>query len=62
MYCADTIFKCCPKNAITRDLVRQAGGLDPLISMARDPKTRENKPLLTAVTGAIWKMLNDTIN
>lgn len=36
-------------------MVRQSGGLDPLVAMARDPKTKENKPLLAAVTGAIWK-------
>lgn len=36
-------------------MVRQAGGLDPLVNMARDPKTKEDKPLLAAVTGAIWK-------
>lgn len=35
--------------------MRQAGGLDPLVMMARDPKTKEDKPLLAAVTGAIWK-------
>ncbi|KAG5899923.1 hypothetical protein JTB14_002474 [Gonioctena quinquepunctata] len=53
-YCAETIFKCC-ENAVTRDVVRQSGGLDPLVNMARDPKTKEDKPLLAAVTGAIWK-------
>ncbi|KAL1490979.1 hypothetical protein ABEB36_011646 [Hypothenemus hampei] len=53
-FCAETIFKCCEK-AITRDMVRQSGGLDPLVSMVKDPKTKENKPLLAAVTGAIWK-------
>lgn len=36
-------------------MVRQSGGLDPLVSMARNPKTKEDKPLLAAVTGAIWK-------
>ncbi|XP_076253243.1 armadillo repeat-containing protein gudu isoform X2 [Rhynchophorus ferrugineus] len=53
-FCAETIFKCCEKAA-SRDMVRQAGGLDPLVNMARDPKTKEDKPLLAAVTGAIWK-------
>ncbi|CAH2018105.1 unnamed protein product [Acanthoscelides obtectus] len=53
-YCAETIFKC-SENALTRDMVRQAGGLDPLVNMARNPKTKEDKPLLAAVTGAIWK-------
>lgn len=35
--------------------MRQCGGLDPLVAMAKDPKTKEDKPLLAAVTGAIWK-------
>lgn len=35
--------------------MRQCGGLDPLVVMAKDPKTKEDKPLLAAVTGAIWK-------
>lgn len=54
-YCAETIFKCAENDPVTRDLVRQCGGLDPLVAMAKDPKTKENKPLLAAVTGAIWK-------
>ncbi|KAJ8984851.1 hypothetical protein NQ317_013052 [Molorchus minor] len=53
-YCAETIFKCA-ENSITRDMVRKSGGLDPLVNMARNPKTKEDKPLLAAVTGAIWK-------
>lgn len=54
-YCAETIFRCSAADPITRNLVRHSGGLDPLVIMAKDPKTRENKPLLAAVTGAIWK-------
>ncbi|KAJ8918644.1 hypothetical protein NQ315_013150 [Exocentrus adspersus] len=53
-YCAEIIFKCSEK-AVTRDMVRQTGGLDPLVNIARNPKTKEDKPLLAAVTGAIWK-------
>lgn len=53
-YCAETIFKC-SENAVTRDMVRHAGGLDPLVQMVRDPNTKKDKPLLAAVTGAIWK-------
>lgn len=53
-FCADTLFKCCAKAA-TRDMVRQAGGLDPLVAMARSPATKQDKALLAAVTGAIWK-------
>lgn len=54
-YCAETIFKCSENDPITRDLVRQCGGLDPLVAMVKNPKTKEDKPLLAAVTGAIWK-------
>lgn len=37
-------------------MVRQSGGLDPLVKMIRDTKSREDKPLMTAVTGAIWML------
>lgn len=53
-YCAEAIFKCC-EDPITRDMVRLAGGLDPLVAMAKDPNTKSDKPLLASVTGAIWK-------
>lgn len=51
MHCASAIFKCAEEKE-TRDLVRQFGGLDPLVSLLQ--KT-ENKELLAAATGAIWK-------
>ncbi|XP_018321192.1 armadillo repeat-containing protein gudu [Agrilus planipennis] len=53
-YAAETIFKC-SENPITRDVVRQSGGLDPLVGMVKNPATKLDKPLLAAVTGAIWK-------
>lgn len=53
-YSAAAIFKCA-EDAETRNLVRDAGGLDPLVSMAKAPDLREDKQLLAAVTGAIWK-------
>ncbi|KAK7863004.1 hypothetical protein R5R35_014556 [Gryllus longicercus] len=53
-HCASAIFKCAA-DAATRDLVRQHGGLDPLVKLAREPLARADKPLLAAVTGAIWK-------
>ncbi|ENN77123.1 hypothetical protein YQE_06377, partial [Dendroctonus ponderosae] len=53
-FCAETIYKCCAKAA-TRDMVRQSGGLDPLVNMAKNPATKLDKALLAAVTGAIWK-------
>ncbi|XP_028392916.1 armadillo repeat-containing protein 4-like [Dendronephthya gigantea] len=51
MHCASAIFKCAEDNK-TRDLVRQFGGLDPLVSLLQ---AVENKDLLAAATGAIWK-------
>lgn len=42
----------CAEEKETRDLVRQYGGLDPLVSLLQ--KT-DNKELLAAATGAIWK-------
>lgn len=38
-----------------RDLVREAGGLDPLVQIAKDRSIRDNKPLLAAATGALWQ-------
>ncbi|KFQ16565.1 Armadillo repeat-containing protein 4, partial [Leptosomus discolor] len=51
MHCASTIFKCA-EDKETRDLVRQHGGLQPLSVLLGNS---ENKQLLAAVTGAIWK-------
>ncbi|XP_034027915.1 armadillo repeat-containing protein 4 [Thalassophryne amazonica] len=51
MYCASAIFKCAEEKQ-TRDLVRQYQGLQPLVSLLS--KT-DNKQLLAATTGAIWK-------
>uniref|UniRef100_H2YZX2 Armadillo repeat containing 4 n=2 Tax=Ciona savignyi TaxID=51511 RepID=H2YZX2_CIOSA len=51
MHCAAAIFKCAEDKA-TRDLVRQYGGLDPLVALL--PQS-DNKELLAAATGAIWK-------
>uniref|UniRef100_A0A8D0HRP5 Outer dynein arm docking complex subunit 2 n=1 Tax=Sphenodon punctatus TaxID=8508 RepID=A0A8D0HRP5_SPHPU len=50
-HCASAIFKCA-EDEETRNLVRHHGGLKPLATLLR--KT-ENKELLAAVTGAIWK-------
>uniref|UniRef100_A0A8B9FH01 Armadillo repeat containing 4 n=1 Tax=Amazona collaria TaxID=241587 RepID=A0A8B9FH01_9PSIT len=51
MHCASAIFKCA-EDKETRDLVRQHGGLQPLSVLLANS---ENKQLLAAVTGAIWK-------
>lgn len=37
------------------DMVREAHGLEQLVAIAKDKNIRENKPLLAATTGAIWK-------
>lgn len=42
----------CAEDDETRDLVRKYGGLDPLVSLSFNI---ENKELLAAATGAIWK-------
>lgn len=46
-----TCFQCAEDNE-TRELVRKFGGLDPLVSLSFNV---ENKELLAAATGAIWK-------
>ena len=49
--CCHSRFQCAEDNE-TRDLVRNYGGLDPLVSLSFNV---ENKELLAAATGAIWK-------
>ena len=44
-------FQCAEDNE-TRELVRTYGGLQPLVSLSFNV---ENKELLAAATGAIWK-------
>ncbi|XP_028514589.1 armadillo repeat-containing protein 4 isoform X3 [Exaiptasia diaphana] len=50
-YCANAIFKC-SEDEETRQVVRQYGGLEPLVSLVSQS---HNKKLLAAATGAIWK-------
>lgn len=54
MECSSAIFKCA-NDPTARDMVREAGGLDPLVVIVKDKAARESKPLLAAATGAIWK-------
>lgn len=42
----------CAEEKETRDLVRKYGGLDPLVKLLANAN---NKDLLAAATGAIWK-------
>lgn len=58
MHCASTIFKCAEEEE-TRDLVRSYEGLEPLVGLLN--KT-DNKELLSAATGAIWKCSMSTKN
>lgn len=58
MHCASAIFKCAEEKE-TRDLVRMYGGLDPLVSLL---SMTDNKELLAAATGAIWKCAISTEN
>uniref|UniRef100_A0A4W6G6V8 Outer dynein arm docking complex subunit 2 n=1 Tax=Lates calcarifer TaxID=8187 RepID=A0A4W6G6V8_LATCA len=51
MHCASAIFKCA-EDKQTRDLVRKYKGLQPLVSLLAKAN---NKQLLAAATGAIWK-------
>ncbi|KAM7353695.1 armadillo repeat-containing protein gudu [Cochliomyia hominivorax] len=44
----------CAFDQVTRDLVREAGGLEPLVAIIKDKTIRDNKPLLIGATGAIW--------
>lgn len=37
------------------DMVREAHGLEQLMAIVKDKTIRENKALLAAATGAIWK-------
>ncbi|XP_056290638.1 outer dynein arm-docking complex subunit 2 [Pseudoliparis swirei] len=51
MHCASAIFKCA-EDKQTRDLVRMYKGLQPLVLLL---SKADNKQLLAAATGAIWK-------
>lgn len=42
----------CAEDKETRDLIRKYDGLDPLVALLSN---RDNKALLAAATGAIWK-------
>lgn len=52
--CSMAIFQCAA-NKVTRDMIRESNGLDPLCKLSQSEELRKNKYLLAAVTGAIWK-------
>ena len=47
---------------MARDIVRESGGLESLVAIAKDKTIRENKALLAAATGAIWKCAETPAN
>uniref|UniRef100_A0A0K8W687 Armadillo repeat-containing protein 4 n=1 Tax=Bactrocera latifrons TaxID=174628 RepID=A0A0K8W687_BACLA len=47
------IYKCA-FDQTTRDLVRSAGGLEPLVAIIKDKNVRDNKKLMIGAAGAIW--------
>ncbi|XP_014243459.1 armadillo repeat-containing protein gudu-like [Cimex lectularius] len=53
-HCASAIFKCA-EDEHTRRLVREFGGLEPLVELISKEENKEDKALLSAATGAIWK-------
>lgn len=53
-YSSLAIYKCASDSA-TRVMIREAGGLELLVGAASDASNRPNKPLMAAVTGALWK-------
>lgn len=48
------IFKCAIHKDVS-DMVREAHGLEQLLAIVKDKNVRDNKQLLAAATGAIWK-------
>ncbi|CRK87151.1 CLUMA_CG000960, isoform A [Clunio marinus] len=61
MQCSSAIFKCA-SDKTARDIVREAGGLESLVAIIKDKSIRENKALLAAATGAIWKCSGSAAN
>ncbi|KAF6216722.1 hypothetical protein GE061_001069 [Apolygus lucorum] len=53
-HCASAIYKCAEDDK-TRRLVRDFGGLEPLLGLISDEENHEDKALLSAATGAVWK-------
>lgn len=54
MLCASAIFRLAEEDE-SRDLVRLHGGLELLVNLINDYDNQDNKELMAAVTGAIWK-------
>lgn len=43
-------------------MVREAEGLKPLVDIIKNPAMVENKPLIAAASGAIWKCAASNAN
>lgn len=54
LQCSSAIFKCASDKKAS-ELVREAHGLEPLVAIIKDKNVRDNKTLMAAATGAIWK-------
>lgn len=54
-HCASAIFKCAQEEE-TRALVKTNGGLEPLVALIKNNENHDNKELMAAVTGALWKL------
>ena len=57
-HCAKAIFHCA-EDDLTRTLIRQHNGLEPLVRLI---KFTDNVSMLDGVTGAIWKVAIDREN
>ncbi|TRY78815.1 hypothetical protein TCAL_06231 [Tigriopus californicus] len=54
MLCASAIFRLAEEKE-SRQLVRAHGGLEPLVILIDETANHENRELMAAVSGAIWK-------
>jgi len=45
----------CAEDEHTRNVVRENEGLESLVKLVSNVERQSDKPLLAAVTGAIWK-------
>lgn len=52
--CSRTIFRC-SIDRIARRQIRHARGLEPLVAIIKNGDLREDKALIAAASGAIWK-------
>ena len=64
MLCAKAIFRLAEEEE-SRHLVKVHGGLEPLVELIKENKdnaNRDNKLLMAAVTGALWKVSSNAEN